>query len=397
SSSDMATLVVSHRLSDNASVRNLTRWGRSQRDYIITAPRFLSDASTDLRPTAKTRDGDDTVLLNATDLRVDFETGGASHALVAGLELAHEDSVNRARAATDGELLDLYAPDNRVPYTGTITRTPEGDAVAEADSVAAYVFDTVELSPHWELSGGLRYDHFSVEARRGHPDHGGVEVFSRDDDVVSGRAGIVYKPVDNGRVYLGYGTSFNPSAEGLGLNADTAGLEPEKSRTLELGTKWELAAGRLLVSAAVFRTEKTNARTEDIDEVVVLQGEQRVDGFELGASGRVTDGWTLFAAYTHLDGEVVRSLDPAEVGNTLCNTPRHSASLWSSHALGGGWEAGFGVQHVGDRYSNTTNARMAGAYTLVDAMLAWQATPAATLRLNGYNLTDEAYIDQVGG
>src|SRR5690606_28853817 len=59
SSSDMATLVVSHRLSDNASVRNLTRWGRSQRDYIITAPRFLSDASPDPRPTAKTRHGDD--------------------------------------------------------------------------------------------------------------------------------------------------------------------------------------------------------------------------------------------------------------------------------------------------------------------------------------------------
>ena len=396
-SSDLATLVVSHRLSDGASLRNLTRWGRSERDSIITAPRFLSDDSTDIRATAKTRDTEDTVLLNTTDVRVDFDTGAVGHALVAGVELVREESTNLARSATDGDLLDLYDPDHGMPYTGIVTRTPGSDAHAEADTVAVYVFDTLTLSPRWEVSGGLRHDHFSVDARRGHVDHGGVEAFSREDDVLSGRAGIVYKPAGHGSVYLGYGTSFNPSAEGLSLDADTAGLQPEKSRTLELGTKWELYGGDLLLSGAVFRTEKTNARTEDIDEVVVLQGEQRVDGLELSAVGRIGDAWTLFAAYTHLDGEVVASLDPSEVGNTLGNTPRHSASLWSSHAITDAIEVGFGVQHVGDRYSNTANTRRADGYTLYDAMVSWQATPALALRLNGTNLGDEAYIDQVGG
>ena len=55
------------------------------------------------------------------------------------------------------------------------------------------------------------------------------------------------------------------------------------------------------------------------------------------------------------------------------------------------------MQHVGDRYSNTANTRRADGYTLYDAMVSWQATPALALRLNGTNLGDEAYIDQVGG
>ena len=384
---DMATVTVDHAINDSVSLRNLTRWGRSSRDSIITAPRFFSDDSTQLRRTAKTRDSEDTILLNATDLRAEFDAAGVSHAMVAGVEVARETSVNRYRAATDGDLADLFNPDFNAPYTGEVTRDPSRDTDVDADSLAAYLFDTVTLSPRWELSGGLRWDRFEVD----------TGTFARDDDMLSGQAAVVFKPADSGSLYLGYGTSFNPSAEGLSLNADTAQLEPEESRTLELGAKWELAGDRLLLSAALFRTEKTNARTEDADEIVVLQGEQRVDGFEIGLAGSVTDAWTVYGGYTHLDSEVVESLDPTEVGNRLGNTPRHSASLWSSHRLSDAWDVGFGVQHVGARFSNTSNTRQAKAYTVYDAMVSWRASDALVLRLNGQNLSDKDYVDQVGG
>ena len=384
---DMATVTVDHAINDSVSLRNLTRWGRSSRDSIITAPRFLSDDSTQLRRTAKTRDSEDTILLNATDLRAEFDAAGVSHAMVAGVEVARETSGNRYRAATDGDLADLFNPDFNAPYTGEVTRDPSRDTDVDADSLAAYLFDTVTLSPRWELSGGLRWDRFEVD----------TGTFARDDDMLSGQAAVVFKPADNGSLYLGYGTSFNPSAEGLSLNADTVQLDPEESRTLELGTKWELAGDRLLLSAALFRTEKTNARTEDADEIVVLQGEQRVAGFEIGLAGSITDDWTVYGGYTHLDSEVVESLDPAEVGNSLGNTPRHSASLWSSHRLSDAWEVGFGVQHVGARFSNTSNTRQAKAYTVYDAMVSWRASDALVLRLNGQNLSDKDYVDQVGG
>ena len=384
---DMATVTVDHAINDSVSLRNLTRWGRSSRDSIITAPRFFSDDSTQLRRTAKTRDSEDTILLNATDLRAEFDAAGVSHAMVAGVEVARETSVNRYRAATDGDLADLFNPDFNAPYTGEVTRDPSRDTDVDADSLAAYLFDTVTLSPRWELSGGLRWDRFEVD----------TGTFARDDDMLSGQAAVVFKPADSGSLYLGYGTSFNPSAEGLSLNADTAQLERAAFLGLELGAKWELAGDRLLLSAALFRTEKTNARTEDADEIVVLQGEQRVDGFEIGLAGSITDAWTVYGGYTHLDSEVVESLDPTEVGNRLGNTPRHSASLWSSHRLSDAWDVGFGVQHVGARFSNTSNTRQAKAYTVYDAMVSWRASDALVLRLNGQNLSDKDYVDQVGG
>ena len=42
-------------------------------------------------------------------------------------------------------------------------------------------------------------------------------------------------------------------------------LEPEKTRNFELGTKWDVMGGRLSLSTAGFRTEKTNARTPGIN------------------------------------------------------------------------------------------------------------------------------------
>ena len=394
---DLATLVFDLALGGGMELRNLTRWGESRRDSIITAPRFLANDATLVRRTAKTRDSADEILTNVTDLVARLDAGGVQHTLLAGVELAREESSNLARSASDGDLADLFDPDFRAPYTGVVERDPLRDAEASADSAAVYLFDTVTLSPHWELSGGLRWDRFDVEAEGYDRDLGERARHAREDSVLSGRAAALFKPNAASSYYLAWGTSFNPSAEGLALNAQTAALEPEDSRTLELGGKWSLYDDRLLVSGAVFRTEKTNARTEDADEIEVLEGEQRVDGFEVSVAGRIGERWTLFGGYAFLDGEVVDSLDPSEVGNTLGNTPRHSASLWASVELTRRWQLGFGAQHVGARFSNTANTREAKAYTLFDAMASYRASDAVQLRVNAYNLSDKDYVDTVGG
>lgn len=398
-STDVATFIVRHAFNDNVDLRNLTRWGRSERDSIITAPRFLGDDSTAIRRTAKTRDSEDTIVANVTDLTARFSAGSVQHSLLAGVEFAREESTNRARTATDGDLADLFNPDFNAPYTGEVAADPSNDASADVDSVAVYLFDTLELDPRWELSGGLRWDRIEVEASGFDRDLEARDTWQRTDSELSGRAAVVFKPRENGSVYLGYGTSFNPSGEGLSLNSSTAALDPEESRTLELGTKWDLFDGRLMLTSALFRTEKTNARVDDpLDEgrLEVLEGEQRVDGFEVGVAGRITDGWTVFGGYTHLDSEVLDSTE-GDVGNELGNTPRDSATLWTTYEFTDAWQAGFGVQHVGSRYTNTSNTRMAKSYTLYDAMVGFKVGDALSLRLNGYNLSGKDYVDQVGG
>jgi catecholate siderophore receptor len=96
--------------------------------------------------------------------------------------------------------------------------------------------------------------------------------------MLSWRAGAVYKPSTNGSIYAAYGTSLNPSLEGLSYQTANTAIEPEKTYTYEIGTKWDLFKDRLLVSLAGFRVEKTNSRTPGLlpdDPPQVLEGRRR--------------------------------------------------------------------------------------------------------------------------
>ena len=129
----------------------------------------------------------------------------------------------------------------------------------------------------------------------------------------------------------------------------------------------------------------------------MLDGEQRVDGFEFGATGRITDRWQVIGSYTYLDSEVRESLNADEIGNRLQNVPDHSASLWTLYSLPQGIELGGGFRYVGTRYTNVANTRKIDDYWVVDATVGYDINPQTTLRLNVFNIFDERYIDQVGG
>jgi catecholate siderophore receptor len=265
--------------------------------------------------------------------------------------------------------------------------------------VGAYAFDTVNLGSRVELSGGLRFDWFDVDY--GSQDAAGaLTSFGRRDELWSWRLGAVYKPRPYGSVYLGAGSSFNPSAEGLALTPALAVLEPEKTRSIELGTKWDLAQQRLSLTAALFHTEKTNARTPGVDPgdpATVLAGVQKVDGVELGAYGAIGRQITLFAGYAHMWSEIEASNTAGEAGNALAQTPEDTFNLWLTWTAPFGLTLGGGVQYMDSVYRNALNTLEAPSYWLVNATAAWEVNRTLTLRLNAYNLADEEYVDRVGG
>ncbi len=401
---NLATFALEHDISDSIRIANTTRYGYSTRDSIYSAPRFQANDSTQIVPQTQSRDTVDKILLNQSNLFARFDTGKVHHDAIAGFEISSERSRNQLRTITAGSTTDLFDPDPTRPWDGTVVDIPGEVVRAKADTVAAYIFDTAHLSEQFLITGGLRWEHYKSEFTPAPSTLSGtVGPVSRTDNNLTWRVGATYRPIPSLSIYAGAGTSVNPSIENMTQttpNASLDALRPERSRTYEVGAKWDGVGGKLLLTTAVFRTEKTNARTTEAGgNVFVLGGEQRVDGFEFGAVGRMTKDWQVVASYTYLDSEVRESLNDLEIGNPLANVPKHSGSLWTLYALPEGIEIGGGVRYVGERYTNVNSQtrRKVGDYWVADATLGYDITPKTTLRLNVFNIFDERYADQVGG
>lgn len=429
---DILSAAIEHDFNEDFKLTSRFRYGRNERDQVTTAPRFVATPTTDaagntvneynstaLNQQFQSRDQVDWGIGNQTDIRYDFHTGPVKHMLVGGFELSREDSRNWSRGnyvidpATGGRIsaptpqVDLITGNVLVPYTGFIARNG-AYTDASVDSASAYLFDTAEINKNWEVSGGVRFDSNNIAYRNIPADNPApttpTEPFRADvsDEMWSYRGAVTYKPVQEGSIYLAYGTSFNPSTELLtyGTSAANVNVDPEKNETIELGAKWEFLDEKLLVSGAVFQTEKTNARTTDpVTQLVTLTGEQEVRGFETGFTGSVTDTWRLIGGYTFLDSEVKESAVPSEIGSEISNTPKHSFSLWTVHDLPKGFTVGLGAQYVGNRFSsnNSDTRQLAPNFFLVNAMAGYQLNENVSFRLNVDNLLDEEYLDRVGG
>ena len=412
------TAAYEYDIGMDTTLRAQYRSGSVERQSVVTAPRFAFESINGVRvygpdvtlADEKTRDTLDTLDVLQLDLIGHYQTGTVGHDLVAGVEYAHEEFKRYNFVDLVDDNLDsapalniLGNPNPFIPFTGSYGRDGSSQ-LARGDTLAAYVFDTMSFSAAWQLTLGLRWDRFESDYQYSYTDPElKIEALNTQP---SWSAGLVYKPAENGTLYLGVGTSFSPSAEDLtaSTNGNNNELDPEESISYELGSKWELLDGRLFTSAALFRTEKLRARTDDPFEsgnFDTLNGKQRVDGFELGAQGQVTGTLSLSAGYTYQRSKVVSAEgdDAALVGYELARTPRNSFSLWGRYDFNSQWAAAIGAQYSGERYNNSDPAgrELADGYTIFDLMLSYQPLDWLGFRFNGSNLADHRYPNQVGG
>jgi catecholate siderophore receptor len=398
---DLFTARLEREFNDRLSLRNQFRYGYSRRDSMATPPRFQGNNSTVINREMRSWLASDDIFDNQLDLTARFETGPIQHSAVFGGSVAYEKNHRVIRTAPNSPTT-LLNPNPSDVYTGLVTINPlEPDA--NATSFAGYLFDTIKIGERWQFVGGLRWDSFAVEGNNVRTDIT-PNIFvpiDRTDRILSGRAALVFKPLEIGSVYASFGTSANPSLEGLLYSPADVRLDPEKTQTYEAGTKWDLIDGRLLLSGAVFRVRKTDARTPGVNPgEFTLDGDVRIDGIELSATGNITENWQIFSGYTLLDSEIVRSSVISsgipEQGKELTNTPRNSFNLWTTYRYNRFFFGG-GPRFVGRRFGNNINTRIVDSYWVGDAMMSVRINKHIDLRLNVNNIGDKYYIDRIGG
>ncbi len=319
-SADVRTFQVAHDFARGLTFSNVTRYGRTTNEYIVTNP---DDGRGNVvnglvYRSPKSRHSVATTTANATSVAGHAKTGRIEHSFAAGVEVGDESMTNRpyvvtttfagnavtafgascsapgAVAASGFNCTSIDNPNPYDPWVGTITPSTTPTEVA-TDTRAMYGFDTLRFNERWSLNLGLRWDDYDTE-QRGFAANV-PQALHNKADFWNYTAGLVFKPAAHGNVYLSTGTSSSPSGNTLGdgtenLATTNQDLAPERDRTYELGVKWSLRR-RLALTTAVFRTETANARAVITGGLQSLIGDELVRGFEVGVSGNITNRWQM--------------------------------------------------------------------------------------------------------
>ncbi len=275
---------IEHSFSPTLKLRNQTQYNDVRVNAVETASQtlgtvgaagfaVLSPAATSTLPldqlSVRLQSHDrvihDKSLFNQTELSAKLETGTVKHNVLAGAEFGHDSYVNQAyyrngscngvalnpAGGTSGYVACEPLVDPAYVDSPSVTRGTGNLAASSANTLAAYVNDTAELSPQFKLVGGLRHDRYqaSIGNSLNATNTKGSTTSARQDQTVnftSVRLGSIWQPTESQSYYLSYSTSFNPSLEALTITTGaTQPLPPEKNRAYEAGGKWDLVEGKV--------------------------------------------------------------------------------------------------------------------------------------------------------
>jgi len=456
---DILTGRLVHNFNEHAQIHSIARWANYGRKAQITEPQICSNAPqaipvggfvsalptssvtgavctyTPTTPadqimvnrnqiTTRSTEGD---LWDQTEVTTRFKVLHFRNDFVGGVEGGQEIS-NPTRTTFKGVTpTNLANPNPQDPFSGT--GTISSITHVKSQSVGLYFVDTVHLSRMFDLSGGIRWDYFDTRFSQYVPNSSATATLaSQEVDQPSYRAAFVFKPNSHGSVYFDYGTSFNPSAESLSLSVATSVLPPEQNETFEVGAKYSLMNERLMLDGAWFRTTKQNARETDPTNSnnIVLAGNQRVQGVQASAIGRLPQGTDLVLGYAYLNSEVLSSqFFPTSVGYQLANVPKQTFNAFLTRNIFARFKGGFGANYVASRTASSTvpfipltfgplttytdpstgttkkgyevlstGMKQNPGYWVFNLMVSRPVTDRLELQANIYNLANRFYIDQ---
>jgi catecholate siderophore receptor len=389
-------------LGGNWLLRNQTRYNETSRDAVITAIQTVAsfDPATEMVTYARQVNfRDNSILSNQTALTGRFVTGRLAHAVTAGVELISEDySAPGMTGAGTRAPESIYAPNPFAPVFDYAIVPSGATTDGTTNTIALSAFDTVSIG-RLQLNGGLRVESYDTEYRAVAAVTGVRTDIDASDTVVSGKAGLLYQVTPTFNAYVSYGSTVTPPGSGnFALstqpnNANNPNVNPQISRNFEVGAKWDLFRRRLSANLALFDTQNENViYTIDATTVPPLFN-QDDQGGTIGLVGQITDRWSVMANYAYIEGKQ-DSQNVALDGMTLTLLPKNSGSLWTTYAVRG-LTVGGGIRFSDEAYVNTANTIVVPAYHLIDAVASYAVNAHVTLRLNGYNLSDERYIRSI--
>lgn len=370
------TLFVDQRLTDNWQLKATVRKSDSEaetREHWI-AIGAVPDDDGNVARTIYTVDRETDVLNFDVRAQGVIDLGPTVHTLAIGVDrqdaLWEED--NYYYGAGQGGTINLYDPQYGNLQDQALNPVDRPDS--EIKQTGIYLIDHIEID-RVVVSAALRRD--DSESTTLNP--GAADVTS-DDEVTTGRLGLMYRFDSGLSPYVSYAESFNPN-----LGTDQAGgtLEPTEGDQTEIGLKYLSRRHAMSVDFAWFDIEQTNRVVQGNRPGGVTQTGAVVDGWEIQLKKRF-GGLELLANYTDLDAR------DESTGFRLSNVAEELASLWGKYEFDNGFRVGAGARYRGDVVGSGGGPEVASV-TVYDAMLGYRTGPW-DFSVNGHNLADKVYV-----
>jgi catecholate siderophore receptor len=381
---NIAKVRLDHRFSESLSVNTTLQYADYDKMY-----QNIYAASFDAVADKVTLDGyqDETArenLILQTNLVSEFAMGGLAHTLLIGAEYADQQSAN---ARNDNVFSDTNDDQTTIAVTRPLAlpafafSNPVRNRRSDVQVLSLYAQDQIDIGQHFKLIAGVRFDQFEIDVN----DIQNTARFSRTDEEISPRIGIIYKPMENVSAYASYSKSFLPRSgdQFLELSDASSQLAPEEFNNQEIGIKWDMRSG-LSLTAAVFKIDRdTTERTADGEDSFVTTSETQ--GFEVQLGGQATDRWRVDIGYSYLDAEL-------EDGSTRGQVPAHMFSFWNRYDVSSQLGFGLGVTYQDEQFASASNAVTVPEFSRVDAAIFYTMRNGTALQLNIENVLDEDYF-----
>ena len=385
--------IIDHTFDNGVSVKNHTRFSDYDKYYQNVY------ANSQVSNGLVTIDGyyDNTQrqnFFNQTDLTYNFKTGSLSHKLLTGLEIGLQENQNY-RIVNSGSDPTPFASN---PYALLNWQsTKSRNTATNIYNQAIYFQDQIYLNEQFQIIAGLRYDKFKTKFN---DSVAPVNSATINDQFISPRVGLVYKPIEPVSLYTNYSLSYLPrTGEQLtSLTSSIKSFDPEKFTNIEAGIKYDLLQS-FSISSAIYRLERSKMAITDpsnSSNTIIVDG-QVTKGFELGVAGKLFDSYSMHGGYTYQDAEITKNQGgstPIASGATLGHVPKHTFSLWNKYEINETWSAALGVVSRSDMYAATPTTSTAvnlPGYTRLDAAIYANINKQTKLQLNIENLLDKTY------
>eukprot|EP00659_Diplonema_papillatum_P013800 gene13800-21171_t len=398
--SDLYRFEADHDLNDDWKAHFGYSWNRETYDASQVRVVKVNANGTLTRSMDGTQGALTTDRFATASLEGKVNVAGMQHDLTFGLDdeyrkIYRADLIRQAPRGTFNYNDPVYG--NEV--AGTTVSAPDSNQMDLLRSDSLFLQDAIHLTDQWILVGGARYQMYDQYAGKGVP-------FTANTDGNGQkwvpRAGLVYRYTDELSFYGSYTESFKPNSTIAPLANKSVldgSLEPEQSKSWELGTKLDIP-GRITASAALFNIEKRNVLVQvgdGLTSVYSVAGKVRSRGLELDASGQLTDKWSVIGSYAYTDAEVTE--DPEYKGNRLQNVAKNTGSLSAVYDFGSILDGdqlrvGAGARYVGERAGDAANSFELPSYTVADAFATYDTKiegQKVKFQLNVKNLFDRTY------